>query len=182
MAVAIVVLGLYVATSGILTPARPTGAPATSGVSVSFAPAILGTTTCGGSTSYPTEQLRIQSLSRPFTTAQVVVEVLELGDGDPLPSVPQRPQATLASLCGGSAAPTSGPDWYAVLVGAGGQNLATYTYSQSWAPVPGASFPSMITNQSSFAFVLGQNLSGQGYGAIVNGLSPGVPIYGEGTF
>lgn len=179
MLVLVVVVVIYIATSGILSPSGP-GGPGAAGISVSLGAPSIGSTTCGGTTSYPTEQFRLSNLTRTFTTSEVGLELIELGDGDIIPSDAARPQATLSSLCTGSPPPTTGIYWYGVLVGANGQNLATYTYSQTWAPVPGASFPATVTNDSSLAIVLSEYLADRGYGTILGGTTAGTPINGEG--
>jgi hypothetical protein len=173
----VAVLVLYIATSGILTPAASSGGPGP-GIGVVFANPVLGNTSCGGSATFPTEQLRIAGLSRPFTTAQASVEVIELGDGDILPTVTARPETSMTALCTG-APPPPGISWYAVLVSPYGQNLATYTYSQSWSPVEGASFPASFVNDSSLTFVMSENLANQGYGAVLSGSTAATPITGE---
>jgi hypothetical protein len=176
--VLVAVVILYLATSGVLTPS-PGGTGGGPGIYVAFANPILGTTTCGGTATFPTEQLRIGSLTRTFTTAQASVEVVELGDGDILPTVTARPETTLSALCTG--APPMGITWYAVLVSPAGLNLATYTYSQSWAPVPGASFPATLANDSSLTFVFSENIANQGYGTLMTGSTAATPIDGEGV-
>jgi|GEM_PF-4114114 len=181
LGVLIVVVVLYLVTSGLLAPASPGGNGSPAGITLTFGPPGLGAISCGSGAQYPTERLPVEALTRPFTTAQFVLEVIELGDGDILPTVTDRPQATLSAACAGAPPSPGGLSWYAVLVGGNGQNLATYTYDQSWAPVPGASFPSTVTNQSSFEFVLGQNLSGRGYGAVLGSVTSALPISGEGT-
>jgi hypothetical protein len=179
LAVIVVALVVYLATSGILSPATP--APPAPGIFVAFGNPTLGSATCGGTTTYPTETLRIASLTRPFTTAQASVEVIELGDGDILPTVTARPETTLSTLCVGAPPPVNSISWYAVLVSPAGQNLATYTYTQSWAPVPGASFPAPLSNNTALTFVASENISGRGYGAVIGGTTQATPISGEGV-
>jgi hypothetical protein len=181
LAVVVVLLIVYLATSGALTPAPAGASGTTAGISVLFGSPTIGSTSCGGATTYPTEQLPIQALTRPFTTAQASIEIVELGDGDIISTVSARPETTLSALCTGAPPPAGTISWYGVLASAHGQNLATYTYSQSWAPVPGASFPATLTNDSSLIFVMSENIANEGYGTVINGVTAAVPINGEGT-
>lgn len=150
-------------------------------IRIALAPPVVASTACGTSKNYSTEQLRVNSTSIPLTTKELTLVVVELGDGDFIDSASTTPMVTAGAVCV-STPPLGGLSWYAVLVAPSGANLASFTYSQGWAPVAGAPFPGPVDNGSALCFVFAQSVAGFGYGVYLQGVIGGPIVSGLGLF
>jgi len=181
--VAIVVV-IYLATApkpATQTPTTPGGGLLPSQVQVVLSQPILGHVGCGTPRNFSTEALRINSTTAPLTTKLITLTVVELGDGDFINSVSTAPEVNSSSVCL-STPPVGGISWYVVLVAPSGANIASFTYSQGWAPVSGATVPAPFTNGSALCFVFAQSVAGLGYGVYVQGVEGGPLVTGLGVF
>jgi hypothetical protein len=150
-------------------------------VRVQLAPVVVGSTACGAAHNYTTEKLRINSTTTPLTTQTITLTVVELADGDFIDSASTAPVVSATSVCVNTP-PAGGISWYAVLVAPSGANIASFTYSQGWAPVGSAPFPGPVTNGSALSFVFAQSIAGLGYGVYIQGVEGGPLVAGLGVF
>jgi hypothetical protein len=150
-------------------------------VRIALAPPAVANSSCGTAKSYTTEALRVNSTTIPLTTKEITLVVVELGDGDFINSASTPPVVTATDVCVNTP-PSGGLSWYAVLIAPSGANLASFTYSQGWAPVPGAPFPGPVDNGSALCFVFAQSIAGLGYGVYVQGVENGPLVSGLGLF
>lgn len=174
---ALVVLGLlnfaaYYGIHGSILGPSGNGSLTVSGPSGPTDNVTLGTptihnTTCGDGRTVQTEWVPWVGAQVAPTTAQVILEVAELLDGDVDGGPTPAPTVTATSLCPG-APPSVSPSWYVVLRDPAGANVATFSYATSWVILSHLA-AAEIFNGSALVMVADPPLAGTSFALCVLG-------------
>jgi hypothetical protein len=161
----------------MLSPGRTGGGGGTATIDVQFGTPTKEALTCGNGDTVSAEKILWKGASAPITTADVILVILELADGDVIGTSQGASDVTSSNDCAG-APPAGNHAWYAVLTNPSGTNVAVFDYASSWTAVGGEPPSVSIAAGSTLTVVIVPGVAGQGYGIEAVGSEDGPPVQG----
>jgi hypothetical protein len=176
----IIVLGIYTVVTAAPYPASryefqvPGMGPT---IDVHFGTPSVSAVTCGAGGVGYAETIPWVGASAVVTTADFIIHVSEVWDGDYIQDPHVVANATPTNVCAGPA-PSTTKAWYVVLAAPNGTNLLTYTVVQQWSSISHGNNSIPVENGSALILLTYASLAGTGRGLSVAGYFNGSLIRG----